>query len=179
MSNQVFRKGMLTVGNQKGPFFISPFCRSSSSSLNAFPWKSSTRHSGVTRRRYWSREKCRVPWKSHNISLCPCVRTKTSFRRTRKEKWLGILAPSVGPFSKNLPGSFAPYAFFMQKVFLDGTFCRVLLVTVWSPLVSDVYSLLALLWSLFESVRFSFSSVIIKTYIVLKTWQLLNHFEIE
>ena len=69
-------------------FLIFPLCCSSSSSLKRFAWKSSTCHSGVSRRRRWSRAKWRFPWKCRNTLWCPCVSTETSFwRPTVKMAW--------------------------------------------------------------------------------------------
>ena len=67
---------------QGDPSWFSPLCCSNSSSLNGFPRKSSTRRPGVSSRKRWSRANWRLPWKCRNTSWCPCVSTKTFFRRT-------------------------------------------------------------------------------------------------
>ena len=103
----------------RGPFLIFSLWRSSSFSFIEFPWKSSTRHPGVSRRERWSRAKWRLPWKCRNTSWRLCVSTETFFWHSRQWKWLGILAASDGPVTKNLPSSVAAYTFFMRKVFLD------------------------------------------------------------
>ena len=46
----------------RGPFSMLSLCRSSSPAVNGFPWKSSTRHPGVSRCKRWSRAKWRRPW---------------------------------------------------------------------------------------------------------------------
>ena len=151
----------------KGLFLIFSLWRSSSSSLNGFPWKSSTRHTGVSRCKCWSRAKRRLPRKFRNTSWYPCVSTETFFPHTRKKNWLGISAASDGPVVKNRPSSVAAYTFFMRNVFLDRTFRRPLLPSVLSPLVSDV-STLCWLWDspCYSLSSTSFSSVNRKTYII-------------
>ena len=159
----------------RGPFLIFSLWRSSSSSLNGFPWKSSTRHPGVSRRKRWSRAKWRLPWKCRNTSWCPCVSTDTFFRHTWEYKWLGILAASDGPVTRNLPSSVAAYTFFMQKVSLDRIFRRPLLASVSSPLVSDVSIRCGLCdGPCFSQSSTSFSSANRKTDIVRLNTKLLN-----
>ena len=95
-------------------------------------------------------------------------------------KWLGLLAASDGSVTKNLPNSVAAYTFFIRKVFLDKFFWRPLLVSVSSPLVSDV-STLCEFWAgpCFNLSSTSFSSVNRKTYIVHQTRKQLNPIETE
>ena len=79
MSDQLLCKGMPTVMHHKGgPFLMFPLLRSSSSSLNGFPWKYSTHNPGVSRRRLWSWAEWRLPWKCRNTSWCPIVSTPDS-----------------------------------------------------------------------------------------------------
>ena len=96
------------------------------------------------------------------------------------KKRLGILVASDGPVTKNLPSSVAAYTFFMRKDFLDRNFRRTLLVSVSSPLVSDVSTLRGL-WDkpCFSLSSASFSSVNIKTYIVHQTRKLFTPNEAE
>ena len=48
-----------------------------------------------------------------------------------------MLAASDGPVTNNLPSSVAAHTFFKRRVFLDRIFCRLLLASVSSPLVSQ------------------------------------------
>ena len=163
---------------QGNPSWSSPLCCCSSSSLNGFPWKSSTRHPGVSRRRRWSRAKRRLPWKCRNTSWCPCVGTKTFLRHTRQLKWLGILPASDGPVMKNLPSSVAAYTFFIRKVSLDRILQRPLVVPVSSPLVYDVSTLRGPCdGPCFSLSSTSFSTVNKKTYNVHQTRKVFNQNE--
>ena len=77
------------------------------------------------------------------------------------------MAASDGPLKKNLPGSVATSTFFMRKVLLDRILRRLLLVSVSSPLVSDVSAFCGLCESpCFNLFSASFSSVNMKMYIV-------------
>ena len=88
------------------------------------------------------------------------------------------MVASDGPVTKKLPSSVAAYNFFMRKVFFDGSFHHPLLVSVSSPLVSDVSIRCGLCdgpcFSLSSS---SFSSANILKYIVHQTRKLLNQIE--
>ena len=96
----------------------------------------------------------------------------------RQQKWFGLLAASVGPVTKSLPSSLALWTLFMRKVALDGFSAHPLLVSVSSPLVSEVSSLYGLCdGPCFRLSRTSFSSVKIQTYNVHKIRKPINQIE--
>ena len=71
-----------------------------------------------------------------------------------------------------------PYTFFMRKVFLDRTLRRPLLVSVSSPLMSDVSTLCGLCdGPSFSLSSISFSSVNMMRYILHQTRKSLNQIE--